>query len=406
MASFLQYLLVLFCLIYFDMKKKIAILGSTGSIGKSLVNIIAKDKNKFEIILLTVDKNITELLKQIKLFNVKNVIVTNAKKFLLLKKKLKNKKINIYNNFQSIKIIFKEKKIDYVMNSVSGIDGLEPTLEIIKFTNKIAIANKESIICGWSLINDELKKNKTEFIPIDSEHFSIWSLTNHIDKKNIEKIYITASGGPFINLPLKKFKFITTKSALRHPNWSMGKKISIDSATMMNKVFEVIEARKIFNYDYKKIDILVHPKSYVHAIVKFKNGLTKLLVHDTDMTIPIFNSIYPNFSEKIKSNNLNINFLNNLNFHRVDKRRFPVIEILNNIPSNDSLYETILIAANDGLVNLFLEKKIKFTDIAKLLLRFISLKEFLKYRKIKPQNINDIVKIHKYVSLKINSLSV
>ena len=388
------------------MKKKIAILGSTGSIGKSLVNIIAKDKNKFEIILLTVDKNITELLKQIKLFNVKNVIVTNVKKFLLIKKKLKNKKINIYNNFQSIKIIFKEKKIDYVMNSVSGIDGLEPTLEIIKFTNKIAIANKESIICGWSLINDELKKNKTEFIPIDSEHFSIWSLTNHIDKKNIEKIYITASGGPFINLPLKKFKFITTKSALRHPNWSMGKKISIDSATMMNKVFEVIEARKIFNYDYKNIDILVHPKSYVHAIVKFKNGLTKLLVHDTDMTIPIFNSIYPNFSEKIKSNNLNINFLNNLNFHRVDKRRFPVIEILNNIPSNDSLYETILIAANDGLVNLFLEEKIKFTDISKLLLRFISLKEFLKYRKIKPQNINDIVKIHKYVSLKINSLSV
>ena len=388
------------------MKKKIAILGSTGSIGKSLINLIAKDKNKFEIMLLTADKNITELLKQIKLFNVKNIIVTNHKKYLLIKNKLKNKKISIYNNFQSIKIIFKKKKIDYVMNSVSGIDGLVPTLEIIKFTSKIAIANKESIICGWYLINKELKKNKTEFIPIDSEHFSIWSLTNNTDKKNIEKIFITASGGPFINLPLKKFKFITIKSALRHPNWAMGKKISIDSATMMNKVFEVIEARKIFNYDYKNIDILVHPKSYVHAIVKFKNGLTKLLIHDTDMTIPIFNSIYPNFHKKIKSNNLNIDYLNNLNFHKVNIRRFPVIEILKNIPKNDSLYETILIAANDGLVNLFLNGKIKFTDISKLLLRYISLKEFLKYRKIKPQNIKDIVKIHKYVSLKINSLCV
>ena len=388
------------------MKKKIAILGSTGSIGKNFINILKKDKKNIEITLIVINKNIQELLKQIKHFKVKNVIVTDYKKFLYLRKNLIKKKINIYNDYNSFNKIFYQKKIDYTISAISGLDGLEPTLKVIKYTKKIAIANKETIICAWSLIEKELSKNKTEFIPIDSEHYSIFSLLGGLKNKYIEKVYITASGGPFINLPLKKFRFITTKSALRHPNWSMGKKISIDSATMMNKVFEVIEARKIFNYDYKNIDILVHPKSYVHAIVKFKNGLTKLLVHDTDMTIPIFNSIYPNFSEKIKSNNLNINFLNNLNFHRVDKRRFPVIEILNNIPSNDSLYETILIAANDGLVNLFLEKKIKFTDIAKLLLRFISLKEFLKYRKIKPQNINDIVKIHKYVSLKINSLSV
>jgi 1-deoxy-D-xylulose-5-phosphate reductoisomerase len=388
------------------MKKKIAILGSTGSIGKSLINILKKDKKNFEIVLLTAHKNIKELFKQIKLFNVKNVIITNKEKYLISKKLFKNLNIKVFNNFESINLIFKNKKIDYVMNSLIGIDGLKPTIDIVKFTKKIAIANKESIICGWSLIEHELRINRTEFIPIDSEHFSIWSLIKNTKSKYIEKIYITASGGPFNSLPLNKFKKITPMAALKHPSWQMGKKISIDSATMMNKVFEVIEAKKIFNFEYKKIEILIHQKSYVHAIVKFKNGLTKILIHDTDMTIPIFNSIYPNFEKKFLSKKIDLVTLNNLNFNKINLKKFPSIKILNKLPIDESLFETFLVSANDNLVHMFLEKKIKFTDISKILIKLIELKEFKRYKKIKPTNINDIIKLHNYVSLKIKNLSI
>ena len=388
------------------MKKKIVILGSTGSIGKTLINILKKDKKNFEIVLLTVNKNIKELLKQVKIFNVKNIIVTNKKQYLTVKNNLKNKKINIYNNFSSITKILKKKNIDYTMNAISGLDGLNPTLKIIKFTKNIAIANKEAIICGWPLIKNELKKNKTEFIPIDSEHFSIWTLINKARNQDIEKIFITASGGPFHNYPLNKFKSITPKIALKHPNWKMGKKITIDSATLMNKVFEVIEAKKIFNFDYKKLNILVHPKSYVHAIVKFTNGLTKILIHDTNMTIPIFNSLYPNFQKKIESKDLDLSIINNLDFKKTNIKKFPVLKILNNLPNNHSLFETVIVSVNDKLVHMFLQNKIKFLDISKIMLKIINNKEFTKYKKIIPKNIEQITQLSHYVSLKIKSFRI
>ena len=388
------------------MKKKIAILGSTGSIGKCLINILQKDKKNFEIVLLTANENTKELLQQVKIFNVKNIIIINNKKFENTKKILRNKNINIYNNFDSINKIFNKKKIDYTMNAVSGLDGLKPTLNIIKFTKKIAIANKESIICGWSLIKTKLKRYKTKFIPIDSEHFSIWSLINEAKDHNIEKVFITASGGPFNNYPLNRFKSITPEDALKHPNWKMGKKITIDSSTMMNKIFEIIEAKKIFNFDYKKLSILVHPKSYVHAIVKFSNGLTKMLIHDTNMIIPIFNSLYPNYKKKIKSNKLNLSIMNNLDFKELDKIKFPVAKILNLLPNNDSLFETVIVSANDILVKKFLNKEIKFLDISKLMLKIINNKEFLKFKKITPKNIDQITYLSHYVSLKINAICV
>tara|TARA_B110001452_G_scaffold219028_2_gene190961 strand:- start:1543 stop:2709 length:1167 start_codon:yes stop_codon:yes gene_type:complete len=388
------------------MIRKIAILGSTGSIGKSLINIINKDKKNFEIVLLTANKNIKELSKQVKKFQVKNVIITNKSKFLIIKKKFKNKKINVYNNFDLLNKLFKNKKIHYTMNAITGLEGLYPTLEVIKFTKNIGIANKESIICGWPLIEKELIKFKTKFIPIDSEHFSIWSLIEKAEDQNIEKLFITASGGPFVNYPLKKFKSITPKLALKHPNWKMGKKISIDSSTMINKVFEIIEARKIFNFNYNKLDILVHQKSYVHAVVKFTNGLTKLLIHDTNMTIPIFNSLYPNFEKKIKTKNLKMDIINNLDFKKIDIKKFPAVNILKTLPKNHSLYETIIVAANDQLVKMFLNNRIRFLDISKILLKFINRKEFKKYKRIKPKNIAQIEQLSNYVSLKINSLSI
>ena len=381
-------------------KRKIAILGSTGSIGKTLLQIVEKEKKKFDIVLLTADKNHNDLLKQAKKFNVKNLIITDNHSFKILKDKTKKLKIRVYNNYEKLDKIFKNK-IDYTMSSITGIDGLYPTVKIIRFTKKIAIANKESIICGWAIINRELKKNKTEFIPVDSEHFSLWYGIKGNNKNNIEKIYITASGGPFYKLPLKNFKNINIKNALNHPNWKMGKKISIDSATMINKIYEVMEAKNIFDIPYKKIDILVHPKSYVHAILKFNNGLIKIIAHDTTMQIPIFNTIYSNSDKTIRSDKLNIKLLNNLNLDKVDKKRYPIIKLLNILPLEHTLFDTVIVSTNDILVELFLKKRIRFIDIEKKLLQIIKSKVFIKYKKIYPSNIKDIINLNKYVRLKV-----
>ena len=387
------------------MKTKIGILGSTGSIGKLTFDILKKDKNNFDIILLTTNNNYKEILTQAKEFKVKNLVINNKKHYLNLKRKLKNKKINIYNNFDSFNKKFKNK-IDYTMCAISGLAGLKPTLASIKFSKKIAIANKESIICAWNLIQQRLNKYKTKFIPVDSEHFSIWSLLYGNSSNSVEEVIITASGGPFLKLSLNKFKKIKPQIAVNHPNWKMGKKISIDSATMMNKVFEVIEAQRIFNIDINKFKILIHPKSYVHAIIKFTNGLTKILVHDTDMKIPIFNSIYGNNNKKIKSSKINLSILNNLNFIKVNSTRFPSIKILKMIPNKISLYETVMVSANDQLVSLFLDGKINFSDIARLLKKIMKMNIFMKYKKRVPKNFNELITLSKFVRLKTNLLSV
>ena len=383
--------------------RKIAILGSTGSIGSALIDIVKKDSKKFKIELLTANKNYRKLLKQIRFFNVKNIIVTDLKTFHKIKKILNDKDINIYNDFNCINKIFKNKKIDYVMSAISGIDGLKPTLDIIKFTKIIAIANKEALICGWTIISKVLKKFKTQFVPVDSEHFSIWYALKNDNIKNIEKIFLTASGGPFLRLPLSKFKGIKIKQALNHPRWKMGKKISIDSATMMNKVFEVIEAKNIFNLSYDKISILIHPESYVHAILKFNNGLIKIIGHETSMKIPIFNTLYLDTQKTLKTKTLDIKKLNNLNLSSVEYNRYPAVKLLHNLPKASSLYETVLVSANDELVKLFLEGKIEFKDIFTQLSK---LNIFNKYKKIKPNNINEIIKLNKYVRLKIATISV
>ena len=374
------------------MKKKVAILGSTGSIGKTLINLIKKDKKNFEIVLLSADENYKELLKQAKFFKVKNLIITNENSFNRVKKDKFSKKINIYNDFNDFRKIFK-KKIDYTMSSISGIQGLKPTIEIIKYTNKIAIANKAAIICGWDLIKKDLNKYKTEFIPVDSEHFSIWYALKSIDKNLIDQIFLTASGGPFLQKSSKKLKKVNIKQAINHPNWKMGRKISIDSATMINKVFEIIEAKKIFEISYNKLSIIIHPKSYVHAIIKLKNGLTKIIVHDTSMKIPIFDSLYSS-KKFIKSSYINFKILNNLDFRDVNLKKFLLVKILKMLPDNSSLFETILVSINDKLVELFLNNKIKFTDISKKMNKMLSLSSLKKYKKIKPKKIEEIINMN------------
>ena len=209
----------------------------------------------------------------------------------------------------------------------------------------------------------------------------------------IEKIYLTASGGPFLDKSFRKLNKVNIKQVTNHPNWKMGKKISTDSATMINKVFEVIEAKKIFNISYNKLSIIIHPKSYVHAIVKFNNGLTKIIVHDTSMKIPIFNSLYSS-KKIINSKKLDLKKLNNLDFRYANLKKFPIIRILKMLPNNTSFFETILVSMNDKLVDLFLNKKIKFTDISKKMNKILSLYSLQKYKKNKPKNIEEIIRMN------------
>ena len=387
------------------MKKKIVILGSTSSIGKSLLNIIKKDKKNFKIELLTANSNYKDLIKQAKQFNVKNLVITDFKSYEKSKNFYKGKKINVFKNFDNLKKIL-PKKVDYVMSSISGIGGLLPTHKIIKHTKLIAIANKEAIICGWSLIKKELKINKTKFIPVDSEHFSIFSLLQKQNVGDIEKIYITASGGPFIDLPKRKFKKIKLNDALKHPNWSMGKKITIDSATLMNKVFEVIEAKNIFNLPYKKISILTHPSSYLHAIIKFKNGLTKILAHEPDMRIPIFNSLYSENLRTMKTKPINLKILNDLSLKKVDTRKFLLVKTLDKMPKYSTLFETIVITINDYFVYKFLKKEVSFKKMIFLIDKYINMKKLQKYKKIKPKKVEDIYRLRNYVSSKMDSLVI
>ena len=383
------------------MNYNVAILGSTGSIGYSTL-LSLKNKKNFKIELLTTKSNAIKILKQALKFQVKNVIISDKKKYLKYKDIFKEKKINLYFGLENIQNIVK-KKISYTINAITGIDGLEPTLQIIPFSKNILIANKESIICGWEIVQKKLKRHKTKFIPIDSEHFSIWKLIETEKNDMIEKVILTASGGPFLNKSKKKIKNINPKYALNHPNWKMGKKISIDSSTMMNKVFEFIEAKKIFNLDNKNISILIHPTSFVHAIVFFKGNIIKLLAHDTKMTIPIAYAL--GIRDKSPNNIIKYNLekLNNLKFYIPKNKQFPILSILKMLPKRESYFETILITINDLLVNKYLNGSINYVSIQRNLINIIKSPYFKKYYKLKPKNIYDIKKMRTVTKKYLNS---
>ena len=386
------------------MKKKIAILGSTGSIGRTSLDIIKKDLKSFTIILLYANSNYSLIKKQIKYYKPKYFIINNLTVFKKTKNKFKKNKVKIFNSFKDINL--KSLKLDFTISAIVGIAGLEPTINFTKISKKILLANKETIICGWHILKKVSLKNKTSVVPIDSEHFSINELTKGSTNDEIEKIYITASGGPFLRKSLKKFKNIKAKDAINHPNWQMGKKISVDSSTMMNKVLEVIEAFKLFPFDKKKYEIIVHPQSLIHAIVFFKNGQTKLLYHETDMKIPIANAIYDNKINiknlLIQKNNLFKNIID-LKFEQVDKKKFPIVTLLSKkIYANSG--SIILNASNEVLVNEFLKNKISFNSIYPCLKRVFRDKDFKKYAIKRSPNINEIYKIDNWARTKTLSI--
>jgi len=387
------------------MKKKIIILGSTGSIGSSSLDVIKKNKRDFNIICLSTNKNYKKIFKQSFIYKVKNIIINNEKTYHKTLKTNKPKGVKIFNNLDLFLNSFK-KKVDYTILGISGFAGLEPTLKIIPFTKNLCSANKESIICGWKLIKKKLNQYNTNFIPLDSEHFSIWSLISKKNINSISSIYLTASGGPFLNIKKNKLKKVKIKDVIKHPNWNMGKKISTDSATMMNKIFELIEAAKIFNLSLKKFNIIIHPKSYIHAIVNYKSGLSYLVTHDTNMEIPISNSLYMHSKNKL-TNKSNINFdnLNGINFIKPSSDQYPYLNLLKNIKLSESYFEIILVAINDFLVRKFLENKISYLNMQKYLLKLININFFKKFYKLKPNNINDINSMIDIVNNYLNNIN-
>jgi 1-deoxy-D-xylulose-5-phosphate reductoisomerase len=383
--------------------KKIAILGSTGSIGKSTLDVIKKDKKNFDIILLTANNNYKLLIKQAKQFKAKNVLIKNHKFYSKVKNSLKRTKV--YSGDTPINKII-SKKIDYTMSAVVGLAGLQPTIDAIKISKIVAIANKETIICGWSVLSKFIKKYKTQILPVDSEHFSIMELTKNVEDSDVEEIIITASGGPFLRKPLNKLNKVKPKQAINHPNWKMGKKISIDSANMMNKVFEVIEACKLFKFNKSKYKIVIHPQSYVHSIVHFKNGLIKMILYNTDMKIPISNTIYQNNNYFPKEGKINTKILNNLSFEKVNLKKFPSIKIIKKCFKTGYSTPIIINASNEVLVSLFLKGKINFLDIVTTINKIFKDKDFKKYAKTKPRSVKDVNLIDKWARLKTINMCV
>jgi 1-deoxy-D-xylulose-5-phosphate reductoisomerase len=379
------------------MKKKICILGSTGSIGVSTLDIISENKKDFSVILLSGNTNYKLLISQAKKFKPKYIYSNN---FFLTKKIkyfCKKNKIIIISDLN----LLKKVKFDITISAISGISGLLPTLNIIKFSKKILIANKESIICGWKFIYKELKKYNCFFVPIDSEHFSIFNLIKDKNKNLIKKIYLPASGGPFFNKVLN-LKRVTPTQAAKHPNWKMGKKISIDSANLMNKILEVIEASLIFNLPISKFKIIIHPQSLIHAIIEFNNGLSTMLYHSNDMKIPIANSLYDNSYINKETDN-NFSFQKNLFFYDADIKKIPSIKILGLKKLLNETGFILINVLNEILVERFLNNKILFTDIVYKLLNILNslvVKNYLKNNRI--QHINDVFKTYNFCRRLVN----
>ncbi len=387
------------------MKKKISIFGSTGSIGNTVFKLFKKEKKKYSFYILAGNKNINKIENQIKKYKPKIFIVFDYKTYNKIKNKFKNKKIKILNSKNYLE--FKFKKSDISISAIPGMAGLQPTLNLIKYSKKILIANKESVICGWNLIDKLAKKYKTKIIPIDSEHFSIMNLIKGTKKNEIDKIYLTASGGPFLYYPLNKIKKAGLRQALNHPKWKMGKKISIDSATLMNKIFEVIEAQKLFSIDFNKIEILIHPQSLVHAIIKFKNGLYNFLYFETDMSIPIGNVLFDSDFEIKKhagiKNNKKKDFIKNLNFLKVDPKRFPSIKLKPILNKYNSM-PIVLNAANEIFVDQFLKKNISFGSIINYLFNLLRDPNLRKYAIKKPSNLESILTIDEWTRIKAKEI--
>ena len=376
--------------------KNIAILGSTGSIGVNTLKIIKNNQGQFRVFALVSNKNYRLLFHQVVEFKPKFVYVHDPKALNKLKKlldKVKQNTIFLSQN-DDIDSIFIKKKLDIVVAGIVGSAGLKWVISSIKHNKKILLANKETLVMAGPLINKLLLKSKAQLLPVDSEHNSIFQLTNTLNPqqiKNINDILLTGSGGPFRKKSLSSIKLATPKQAINHPIWKMGAKISVDSATLMNKSLELIEAYNIFNFSFDKYKVLIQPEGVIHGIVNMKDGSSFAHMYNADMKIPISNVLfYPNCN-LYRSANINFSKLKQINFEEPRHEIFPSIKLAHVVLKEGMYAQIALNASNEIAVDSFLNKKIKFLDIFKFIQYALDLDA-----PIKPKSIEEIIELDSF----------
>lgn len=382
--------------------RKIGILGSTGSIGINSLEVIKNlNRNGFNIRItfLTSNNRIDLLAKQVDELHPETVFIQNQQKANEFRKNYNFYKCKIFDNFSEFLKYLRECDTDIVINSLVGINGLIPTVELIKSGKNIALANKESLVVAGKLINELLHIHKTKLYPIDSEHSAIMQCLTGEKRETVVKIFLTASGGPFRTKTIGEMSNVTVDEALNHPNWNMGNKITIDSASMMNKGLEVIEAKWLFNLDPEQIEVLIHPQSIIHSMVEFRDGSIKAQLGLPDMKIPIQYALtYP---DRIISDFPKIDFRNlkELTFEQPDFSKFKCLKLAFATLRNGGSYPIVLNAANEEAVKLFLNFKIKFTEIPEIIQN-----ELDKHNYVNNFELEDIIKIDNFVRLNIKKL--
>lgn len=346
-----------------EKKQKIAILGSTGSIGKQTLDIISEYPDMFEPYLLTANTNIDTLIEQAKKYRPKHIIIANDFYYTPLKEALSGYEIGIECGSKAISEAVKAEEIDTVVTAMVGYSGLEPTINAIKAGKRIALANKETLVVAGALITSMLKESKSKIYPVDSEHSAIYQCLVGESHNSVSKLILTASGGPFRKTRIEDMQYVTKSDALNHPNWRMGSKITIDSATMMNKGFEIIEAKWLFDVEAKDIEVVVHPQSIVHSMVQFVDGSIKAQLGLPDMHLPIRYAL--GFPERLASDcaKLKVSDYAALTFESPSMAKFPMLGMAYEAISHGGNMPCALNAANEIAVAAFLNDKIKFTDI-------------------------------------------
>ncbi|MDH4226174.1 MAG: 1-deoxy-D-xylulose-5-phosphate reductoisomerase [Deltaproteobacteria bacterium] len=350
-------------------QKGIAVLGSTGSIGTSTLDVVRANKGRFKVVTLAAGKNIALLKKQIREFAPHFVSVTDEKSAEALSsdKSVKSLGVDIGFGTEGAKIAAAYKGVDMTVSAIVGFAGLIPTLHAIKAGKDIALANKEALVAAGPLVMNEVKRRGVSLIPVDSEHSAVFQCLKGHDTAEIERIILTASGGPFLRAPLSKLKSVTPGQALKHPNWEMGRRITIDSATMMNKGFEVIEAKWLFGVQNDKIDVVVHPESIVHSMVEYVDGSVVAQLSTSDMRGPISYALgFPGRIGKNCTPRLELGG-RRLEFLTPEKRRFPCLTLAYEALEIGGTAPAVLNAADEVCVEAFLKKEIGFMDIARIL---------------------------------------
>ena len=347
------------------MKKKVTIFGSTGSVGVSTLDIITAHEEKFEIVGLTINQNYKKLLEQVELFKPKVVAIKSEFAYKEFCKQYSGKNLKILSG-KSCLIDVLDFDVDFVMAGIVGAAGLIPVLEAAKKGLVIGLANKESLVCSGSILKKIVLDHGAKLLPIDSEHNAIFQVLDSKNKSQIDKIILTASGGPFFGRNRDELKNVSPKEAIKHPNWNMGRKISVDSATLMNKGLEVIEAYYLFDLSVDKIDVLIHPQSIIHSCVEYSDGSILAQMGTPDMKTPIAYALgYPyRISAPIKK--LSLDMVKELTFQLPDHKTFPLLNLAIEAIKIEKNAPTILNAANEVAVKAFLENKISFLSISKI----------------------------------------